>query len=277
MIKQSIFMLFVAVALMQPTPQKNKDSKIEEQIKSFIPELQGATERGRLLYEYDLAAWHGTDAVLALKPQQENVKGYIGQKIEGRWTFAFGKFNESKDRFLITYQAVQGGKSTEFTASKLDTPKEDNAYYFFAMCARQLAYADFNSSAHNRQYNIAVLPAPAGQWYVYILPAQTINGVFPLGGDFRYLISADGKTIVEIHKMHQSILEIDTRNTPPHTEAGYHTHILSDLPEDSDVFHVLTRTPSYPELVSTPKYMFRIETDGTMPISVIKDLSKKKK
>jgi hypothetical protein len=46
--------------------------------------------------------------------------------------------------------------------------------------------------------------------------------------------------------------------------AGYHTAILDDIPEDTDVFHLLARRPSVPEYVATPKFVYRIEPDGTI-------------
>jgi len=42
-----------------------------------------------------------------------------------------------------------------------------------------------------RPYNVAVLPAEKGQVWVYVVPAPTKIGVWPLGGDARYLISED--------------------------------------------------------------------------------------
>jgi len=40
---------------------------------------------------------------------------------------------------------------------------------------------------------------------------------------------------------------------------------LSDVPEDTDVFHVLTRQPSEPEFIGTPnKKIYEIGVDGTI-------------
>ena len=43
-------------------------------------ELQEIMLRGRMLAEYDQAAWHATDAVLALKPASGSVSMYIARK-----------------------------------------------------------------------------------------------------------------------------------------------------------------------------------------------------
>lgn len=41
--------------------------------------------------------------------------------------------------------------------------------------------------------------------------------------------------------------------------------LLSDVPEDTDVFHVLTRQPSQPEFIGTSSGKFyEISTDGTI-------------
>lgn len=54
---------------------------------------------------------------------------------------------------------------------------------------------------------------------------------------------------------------------PPNTQkidSGYHTAVLDDIPEDTDVFHVLSREPSVPELIATKQYVFQIKPDGTI-------------
>src|SRR5439155_24775462 len=52
-------------------------------------------------------------------------------------------------------------------------------------------------------YNVAVLPARAEQLYVYLYPAQTGARLYPLGGDVRYLVDADGTKLLEKRQMHK--------------------------------------------------------------------------
>lgn len=80
-------------------------------------------------------------------------------------------------------------------------------------------------------------------------------------------MTADGGTIVEKRQLHKSILEIEPSSIPIGTtpSAGFHTHVLSDAPEDTDVFHVLTRQPSQPEFIGTRnKKLYEISVDGTI-------------
>lgn len=225
-------------------------------------ELAEITERGRQLAEYDVAAWHATDAVLALKPLEGSVARYIAKKTNNGWVVAFGRFNEKRDKFLIVYEANQGASPKEFSVKKYDSPREDTGFYLSAAQAIETALADFRGV--NRRYNVAVLPASSGQMYVYVVPAQTKQGIYPLGGDVRYLVSQDGSKIVEKRQLHKSIIEFATPPEVQKVEAGYHTAVLDDIPEDTDVFHVLVRKPSVPEWIATQQYVYRIETDGTI-------------
>jgi hypothetical protein len=43
--------------------------------------------------------------------------------------------------------------------------------------------------------------------------------------------------------------------------------VITDAPEDTDVFYVLTRRPLTPESVAAGKHVYFIETDGTIKVS----------
>jgi hypothetical protein len=141
--------------------------------------------------------------------------------------------------------------------------REDQGFFLYAARAIEVAMKDFGKA--NRPYNVAVLPAPAEQLYVYLYPAQTTARVYPLGGDARYLVAADGTKLIEKRQMHKTIMEVAPR-PGKQAASGSHTHILSDLVEDSDVFHVLTQEPPIPEFVATPHFLYQVKTDGTIEL-----------
>ena len=236
-------------------------------------ELAQITERGRQLAQYDVAAWHASDAVVATKPEESAVARYIAKKEGDGWTVMFGRLNEKRDKFLIAYEATQGATPKEFTVKKHSPAREDTGFFLFAARAIEISLAEF--SGEPRPYNIAVLPAPSNQLYVYAVPAPTTTGVFPFGADARYLVSADGSKIVEKRQLHKSIIEFSAPND--NTQAGFHTAILDDIPEDTDVFHVLSRSPSVPEFIGTKQFVFRIETDGTINYLMTMEAFKKLK
>jgi hypothetical protein len=226
--------------------------------------LAGVTERGRALFAYDQAAWHGTDAFFALHPDTKGLAHYICKKTPSGWVVSFGKWNEAHDRFLVVYEASESGKAGKFVARKYDPPKEAKDDLPAMERAAELTIHDF--AVQNRRFNTAILPAPEGKLYVYIYPGQTKENIWPLGGDVRYTVSADGKQIIEKRQLHKAIL--DTEVKPDSKQpAGYHTHILSDVPEDTDVLYVLTRKPSMPEHVGTKAGVYEVNVDGTIVIT----------
>lgn len=229
-------------------------------------DLAQITERGRSLYACDQAAWHATDAVQATNPRQGEAGRYIARKTDARWVVAFGHLSEARDAFLVAYIATQGKTLEDYSVEHFATPLRDTGFNLAAAKAIDLALQDFQGE--QRPYNVAVLPAADSKLYVYVLPAQTKNGVYPLGGDERYLISPDGSTILEKRRMHHSILMFDmTVPDAAKLAAGFHVHVLSDVPEDSDVFFVLTRKPSVPEFIGVDKKMrYKIAEDGTIEI-----------
>jgi hypothetical protein len=225
-------------------------------------ELSAITARGRMLAEYDQAAWHSTDAVVAMKPAEGSVERYIAKKNGDRWIVAYGRLSAGRDKFLVAYEATQGANPSQFTVKAFDPPREDTGFYVVGAKAIDLALNDFQRE--NRPYNTMVLPASSDQMYVYVVPAQTVAGVYPLGGDMRYLISSDGNTVLEKRQLHKSIIEFDTRKVT-HAVAGYHTHVLSDVPEDTDVFHVLRQEHPVPEYVAVSKtVVYVVQVDGTI-------------
>ena len=227
-------------------------------------ELAAITERGKMLYEYDQAAWHATDAVQMANPKTVEGQRYIAKKENGKWRVVFGKLNEDRSRFGITYEAEQQASPREFAVQKEPEEREDAGFFLYAARAIELAMKDFGRTG--RPYNIAALPGPADQMYVYLYPAQTKARVYPLGGDVRYLVSADGMKILEKRQMHKTIIESVPARTEVKVAVGYHTHVLSDLPEDTDVLLVLTRKLRVPEIVVAGEYMFTIDVDGKISV-----------
>jgi len=228
-------------------------------------DLAAVTERGRNLAGYDRAAWHASDAVRARHPKLEGVGGYIARKTESGWAVAFGRLDEERAKYLVAYEATQGKRPDKFTVKAFDPPRAETGFLPSAAKAIETALKDFagHYKGEQRPYNVAALPAEKGQFWVYLFPAQTKNDVWPLGADARYLVSADGAALIDKRQLHKSVIE----NLPPQEGdkklvMGIHNHVLSETPEDTDVFHVLARKPAVPELIHSEHFVFQIEPDG---------------
>jgi hypothetical protein len=234
----------------------------ERPTKPTNAELAEITKRGILLAGYDIAAWHASDAVEAIHPDDDAVKCYIARHTEHGWVVDFGRLNEDGDKFLVAYEAVQKGDPEHFSVTVNTPAREDAGWDLFASRAIDVALKDFRGES--RPYNFAVLPASADGIFVYIYPAQVKENVYRMGDDVRYRMSADGMTIIEKRQLHKSIIESDVAAVPAGSSAagGFHTHVLSDVPEDTDVFLVAKRHPSVPEFIGAGKYVYRIDVDG---------------
>ncbi len=249
---------FVVITLSDPQERKEPPTK---------EEMAAITNRGRDLAGYDAAAWHASDALQSKQPKEGSVVRYIARKIDKRWIVAFGRLDEKREKFMIAYEATQVAKPDGFEVKEMTPPKEDTGFFLSAARAIDTALKDFveHFEGDQRPYNVAVIPAEKEQVWVYLVPAPTKPNVWPLGGDVRYLISADARKIVSKRQLHKSIIEVEPpKDKNQQQVAGMHTHFLDDIPEDTDVFHVLTRKPAVPEMVITKQFVFGVEADGTV-------------
>jgi hypothetical protein len=227
------------------------------------PEFPEITARGRMLAEYLTAAARAREAVKAMAPAPGSLTHYIAQKGDSGWVVAFGRYSDKGDQFLVVYEAIQGANQ-ELKVEQHDPPREDTGFYFHAAKALDTASGDFRGE--KRRYASAVLPAEANQMYVYFLPAQPSPGVYLLGSDVRYLVSSDGSKVLEKRQLHKSIIQFRPEGIPRGSTwaGGFHTHVLSDVPEDTDVAYVLMRKPSGPELIGAGGKVYKILQDGTI-------------
>ncbi len=259
--------LLIALTILLFTLSASAKRKDQPKDQPPDPAWAGITARGRLLAEYDWACWQATEAVLWRHPATGSVTGYIAQKTDLGWTVVFGRFNAEHDKYLIVYQVTVGASPQDLRVAENAPYRENTGFYFLAATAIETSKRDFQGL--NRPYNVSALPADSHQMYVYLYPAPLRKGVHPLGGDVRYLVSADGSTIIEKRQLHKTILDRDPSQLPPGAKAagGFHTHVLSDVPEDTDVFYVLVRKPPGPEFIGAGKRVFKIDVDGTISLA----------
>jgi len=161
---------------------------------------------------------------------------------------------------LIAYQATQTGAADSFSATAFDPPRPSVGLERDAAVA--IALVPVDSLKLTRIYNVAVLPADAvRQFWVYLTPAPTRAGITPLGGDWRFLVAADSARVLARRQLHRAVLEYAL---PDSAVSGMHTAIVDDVPEDTDVFYVLSRRPLRQELVVSEHYFYQVCTDGTI-------------
>lgn len=228
--------------------------------------LAAIADRGRMLAGYDAAASHASDAVQAKQPADGSVVRYIAHKTDRGRVVAFGKLDEKGDSFLIAFEARQGKDPNAFDVKAFDPPRKDKGFVRSAARAIDVALQDFVKTfkGERRPYNVAVLPAEEGDVFVYLFPAQTNPRAWPLGGDVRYRVTAGGTKVADKRTLHTTVIEREAPEAGDQNRvaAGFHTHVLDETPEDTDVFHVLSRKPAAPELIATKTFVFQVAPDG---------------
>jgi hypothetical protein len=226
--------------------------------------LDSITARGREIAAYDAAAWHATDAVLALHPAEGRVAGYlVRRRVDGLWEVVFGRPSAGCDTFYVAYRAVQSQLGSDAFAASVVEPADPETDSY-ALAARALAVAGKDFGPFSRPYNRVVFRlGSSDEWLVYFVPAPTRAGYWPLGADVRYRVGGDGREVREKRQLQNSLMEFGPPEKAGHQfKAGYHTALLDDRPEDTDVFYVLSRSPAVPEYVVSRSFYFRIDVDG---------------
>jgi hypothetical protein len=168
-----------------------------------------------------------------------------------------------RDTFYVSTIAIPAAENGQ----RVDTHYEFETFAqpapdvdFLVRGARAMDLATMTMGMTKRAYSAAAIPDENGNWFVYLTPSADVANVWPLGDDVRYRVSADGQRILETRRMHAAMVA-------PSKEGAQLTSrrkALHDLPEDSDVFHLLMNHASVSEVVVTAKYQYLVSPDGAI-------------
>ncbi len=225
--------------------------------------LIAITNRGRFLAEHDSVAWLGAGAMTSLSLPEDGIRRLIARRTSIGWEVAAGSLAENGNVYLMTHLSTPGIEAgPQWASTWYDPPRSDTGYFARAARAIESAVTMFRRPA-DRPYIATAVPAADGPWWwVYLYPAPSRPGAWPRGGDMRFRVSADGRIITESRHLHQTIAEYTPRTARSGAEAEQ--EVLSDTPEDTDVFHVVQRRPALPELMTAGRYRYRIDVNGTI-------------
>jgi hypothetical protein len=232
-------------------------------------QLDEISGRGRALAGYQRAAWTASMQLLATNPDPGQVLRYVAYHADSGWVVAFGRMNAERDTFYVSHIAIPAAVNGQRVDSTFEfqtfaAPGPDTDYLVRAARAMDLATMTLGVTA--RAYSAAAIPNEKGEWLVYLTPSADAANVWPLGDDVRYRVSPDGLRVLETHRMHVGMMEASrgTASGDARLVAKGTGKALRDLPEDSDVFHVLMNRPAVAEVVVTPRHRYRIDVDGSI-------------
>lgn len=204
-----------------------------------------ALQRGKLLYAYDQAAWHGSDDMLKkVERPQDVVGGWIVDGPAEAPTIIFF------DRNLADPHAVYIGqfRGSELVSSHAVGSSDDASLSparKAMIAARQKGLAAWRAQkplfCSEASPNSVVLPPEreGGPYLVYVMTPQTQANAWPLGGHFRVEVGTDGK-IGPARGFTKSCLTIPGAprkgKEPP---ILFVTHLLDPVPTEIHVFTAL--------------------------------------
>lgn len=206
-------------------------------------QLQLSLDRGAMLYAYDQAAWHSTDALVddMTKAESNNVRGWVVTRGAGFEKATY--FGLNGDVPYRIYSAAWNGK-TITARDKADLARREPLSAEELRLARALLAARPVASKFARcgssPFNTVTLPGKteADPILVYFMTPQTKKDSFPLGGHYR--VEVRGGTVISDRAFTKSCLELSVLAPVAggKPKALVVTHLLDTVPTEIHVFHV---------------------------------------
>lgn len=193
---------------------------------------------GEAIYRHDVAAWVATDAVMAHMEKHGQPDGMAGWIVidEGpdqRVRFLRDVGGTLTSAFDVMVQNGRAGTVEVMTDGSLSA--EEKASFL----ARQTAISNIGRLRCSPNLNAVVLDDPDSDgWLVWLLTATTDANIVPMGGHYRFRISADGSSVLRRDMLSNSCLNMprmqaDTQGEPA---SLFVTQIVSQGPVETHVF-----------------------------------------
>lgn len=204
---------------------------------------------GREMYEQDQCAWKATDVMTAAKTEagavREGLAGWITSDVGGKPAVRFIRNGERGPEVLydVSFEGLAPGTLTtplDRTLSAVELAQRE---------ARRLAVSQIGQRC-GPQYNTIALKEANGDWLVWVLVATLNADVIPVGGNLRFTISPDGKTVRTRDALSKSCIKFDRDRRRAGEEEGLmFSHVVSLTPVETHVLASLTH--SLPLFVGT--------------------------
>lgn len=247
---------WLSVLLSLPAPVFAQDAS---GIRQFdIPTLE---KLGHDMYVQDQAAWHGTDALLAVHPQAdlmtEKVHGWIVEDRPQGQLVRFIRDGESGQEVAYDIDFASGKPVVSVPQDRHLTDEERAEFG-----ARTLAIKSITERCGDN-YNTIVLKDPDGPgWLAWALAATTNPNLIIAGGHHRLTVSADGMQVVRLDALSRTCAVMQKAGAPAGSSVAgiLSTQLVSNAPVETFVF--LSLQQHIPFFVATPDMTVWKVADG---------------
>ena len=219
--------------------------------------LAKVSAMGREIYIQDSAAWLATDALMASIRQDElaQVRGWIVEPQGADRKVRFLKASGEGVRIGCVVVVV-GSAAGAVSPVDAELSTEEQSRW----AARQTAMSNIGALRCSRNLNTVVAEDPDSDgWLVWLLTATDEAGVVPIGGHYRFHISADGQTVVRRDQLSNGCINMRTPDDadPDGPQLMFVTQLVSSGPVETHVF--LSMQSGLPIFVATGDRVFAVE------------------
>lgn len=240
-----LLMSLLAALSLAPAAQAADDAP-PAQVEAWPLTQTGAV--GSSIFLQDRAAARATDALLARfggKPPEGLIGWIVVENGEDQLVrFLLGDPAAPRPGYdILVDKNGRAGAVIEATGAAL--PDEQAVRYF----ARNTAASGIGALRCAARYNAVVLDDPDSDgWLVWLLASTTDANKVPMGGHYRFHVSADGRTLEKREQLSNSCLDLDRRQAQQggQTVGLITSVIVAPQPLEVHVFlSLLNRLPIY--------------------------------
>lgn len=192
---------------------------------------------GEEIQRQDVAAWVATDALFAAYSgaPPPALAGWIvvPDGDDQRVRFMTRESGTIRPGWDVVVRIGQAGAVE--TVEGQDLTEEEQARFR----ARQTAIANIGALHCSPRMNSVVADDPDSDgWLVWLLTSSDDVNVVPMGGHYRFTISADGRSLVRRDQLSNSCVSVQNNGAPTggRTTNLFVTHIVSQTPVETHVF-----------------------------------------
>ena len=202
---------------------------------------------GQAIFEQDRAAWVATDALLRQfgGAPPEGLRGWIVAKEAGgqRVRFVRVEGDTLKPGWDVLVRNGRAGRVETVSDGALSGAEAAQ------FRARTTAAQNIGRLRCSRQLNAVVLDDPESDgWLVWLLTSTNDANIIPMGGHYRFRVSADGSTVLQRDMLSNACMNMPRAQAGPQGTpvAMVVSQIVSSGPVETHVFLSLqNRTPIY--------------------------------
>lgn len=216
--------------------------------------LEKVSAMGAAIYRQDVAAWVSTDALIAHLNGGQPPAGMAGWIVVDHGDSQTVRYVRNdggtmKSAYDIVVRDGQAG-----AVQAVDEPLSNTEKAQFL--ARATAIQNIGLLRCSQQLNTVVLDDPDSDgWLVWLLTSTTDSNIIPIGGHYRFRISADGSTVLRRDMLSNGCMNMPRQSASQgEPEAIGVTQLVSDTPVETHVFlslqnrlpiYVMTRDQAY--------------------------------